>query len=154
MGSVELDISRNTLIIHAHIITYGEAANDEITQMIREEIETMWNEPESIITYASLDLQVLFKITATFSPIITDLEIYQNLDPLNNYFRIEEFSSTDISFVDGLGCNSGYFKKDNLCKGSTTAAHEFGHTLGLHHPKRLIFAAWGFRGLCIRGEPL
>ena len=70
-----------------------------------------------------------------------------NVDPRNNYFRIEKFVHGDISFVDGLGCNTGYFKLDNLYKGSTTAAHEYGHTLGLDHPKHLDIRGQGVPGI-------
>jgi hypothetical protein len=36
-----------------------------------------------------------------------------------------------------LGCNCGYFKLENLYLGSTTAAHEYVHTVGLDHPDDL-----------------
>jgi hypothetical protein len=47
MGSAELDLNHQ-LIIHSHFITYGNAADPAITENIREEIETMWNEPGAI----------------------------------------------------------------------------------------------------------
>ncbi len=47
MGEIELNKHGELLIIHSHIITYGHAADAAITAMIREEIETMWNEPEA-----------------------------------------------------------------------------------------------------------
>ena len=145
MGSAELD--NQQLNIYSHIITYGNAANPELTVLIRDEIETMWNEPKATLTLEDLQLSVRFNITATFLPGITDIEIYQNLDPKNNYFRIEEFAHGNISFVDGLGCNSGYFKLENLYKGSTTAAHEYGHTLGLEHPDDLDLRGKGVPGI-------
>jgi hypothetical protein len=94
----------------------------------------MWNEPCAIISLKGIEFRVVFSITALFEPTITPIEIYQNLDPKNNYFRIEEFAHGNISFVDGFGCNFGYFKLENLYKDSTTAAHEYEHTLGLDHP--------------------
>jgi len=102
--------------------------------MMREEIETLWNDPKGSLYIDGEKRDVVFSIAASFLPLITDIEIYQNLDPRNNFFRIEEFAYGNISFVDGIGCNSGYFKLENLYKGSTTAAHEYGHTLGLDHP--------------------
>ena len=66
---------------------------------------------------------------------------------MNNYFRVEEFSESHISFVDGIGSNTGYFKLDNLLNNSTTAAHEFGHTLGLLHPEHLDIRGKGAPGI-------
>jgi hypothetical protein len=74
-------------------------------------------------------------------------EIYSNTDAKNNYFRIEEYAYGNISFVDGLGCNSGYFKLENLYAGSTTAAHEYGHTLGLNHPEDIDYRGKGIPGI-------
>ena len=145
MGSVELDNRR--VIIYSHIITYGNAADPGSTENIREEIETMWNEPNGRLRFEGLMFEVVFKITSDCKPGITPLEIYQNLDPRNNYFRIEEFAAGNISFVDGLNCNSGYFKLENLYKGSTTAAHEYGHTLGLKHPADLDIRGKGIPGI-------
>jgi hypothetical protein len=145
MGIAEYDI--NQLFIHSHIITYGNAADPAVTEMIREEIETMWNEPGIAINLRDDLLQVVFTITGEHIPGITPIDIYQNLDPRNNYFRIEQFVHGNISFVDGLGCNSGYFLLENLYKGSTTAAHEYGHTLGLSHPDNLDIRGKGTPGI-------
>ena len=145
MGSAELD--KQQLIIHSHIITYGNAADAALTEMMRDEIETMWNEPEGSFNFDGSMFTVRFRITSSFQPGITDIDIYQNLDPRNNYFRIEEFAHGNISFVDGLGCNTGYFKVENLYKGSTTAAHEYGHTIGLDHPEELDLRGKGIPGI-------
>lgn len=145
MGSAE--INDQQLIIYSHIITYGNAADAALTEMMRDEIETMWNEPQGSLELDGSVFKVVFRITSSFQPAITDIDIYQNLDPRNNYFRIEEFAHGNISFVDGLGCNSGYFKLENLYKGSTTAAHEYGHTIGLDHPHDLDLRGKGVPGI-------
>jgi len=145
MGTAEIELQN--IIIYSHIITYGHAANPQITEQIREEIETMWNEPHAMIQLEEKNYRVVFNITATCMPQLADIDIYQNLDPRNNYFRLEEFARGNISFVDGLGCNSGYFIMENLYKGSTTAAHEYGHTLGLDHPEDLDLRGKGVPGI-------
>lgn len=147
MGEAELDIHHRQIIIYSNIITYGNAADPALTENIRDEIETMWNETSFNLHFENSLINVLFKINAYYQPEISPMEIYQNLDPKNNYFRIEEFAHGNISFVDGLKCNSGYFKLENLYKGSTTAAHEYGHTLGLDHPKHLDIRGQGVPGI-------
>lgn len=143
----EAEINNSQLIIHSHIITYGNVADDAITESIREEIETMWNEANGYLFINSNRLNVLFHITASFQPRITEAEVYENINPRNNYFRIEDFALGNISFVDGLGCNSGYFLLENLYKGSTTAAHEYGHTIGLDHPHNMDIRGKGVPGI-------
>lgn len=145
MGTVEL--LSDQVVIRSNIITYGNAASEEVTALMRDEIETMWNEPRAHILVAGRECAVVFRITSSYQPQLSDIEIYQNLDPQNNYFRIEEFAMGNISFVDGLGCNSGYFKLENLYKGSTTAAHEYGHTIGLEHPADLDIRGRGIPGI-------
>lgn len=146
MGEAEITES-NIITIHSHIITYGNAADDIVTERIRDEIETMWNEPNGIITINDWPFQVVFRISAEIRHDISELEVLQNTDPRVNYFRIEEYVNGNISFVDGIGCNTGHFKLENLYEGSTTAAHEYGHTLGLHHPEDLDIRGKGVPGI-------
>ena len=147
MGEAEILNGQNKIIIHSHIITYGNEANELITERIRSEIETMWNEPLAQVMIQNAPFLVQFRITAEEKKDISELEVLQNTNPKNNYFRIEKFVHGNISFVDGLGCNSGYFLLENLYEGSTTAAHEFGHTLGLDHPTFLDIRGQGVPGI-------
>jgi hypothetical protein len=73
--------------------------------------------------------------------------VFENTDPKNNYFRIEAASPVQVSFVDGIGCNTGFFLLQNLLQDSTTAAHEYGHTLGLRHPLIVDIRGRGVPGI-------
>ncbi|WP_018625781.1 peptidase M10 [Niabella aurantiaca] len=145
MGIIEYD--NQAIRIHSHIITYGNAAGSMLTEQIRAEIEAMWNEPGGSVWLKGAAWPVRFYITADYQPGIVPEEILGNDNPRNNYFRIEEYAQGNISFVDGLGCNTGYFKLENLYAGSTTAAHEYGHTLGLEHPEDLDYRGKGVPGI-------
>jgi len=147
MGEAEIDSIGRTIIISSHIITYGSEATEEVTERMRREIETMWNEPKAFVYLRNDHYKIIFQITAETRKNISELEILQNTDSRNNYFRIEKFAHGSISFVDGLGCNSGYFLLENLYEGSTTAAHEYGHTLGLDHPDELDIRGEGVPGI-------
>lgn len=143
MGEAEIDSYNHIIVINTHIITYGNAADENVTELIRAEIETMWNEPHGTMDIKGNKFLVSFHITAALNTLIDEIEIFSNTNPRNNYFRIEEYARGNISFVDNIGCNSGYFKLENLYKGSTTAAHEYGHTLGLQHPLNLDYRGKG-----------
>jgi hypothetical protein len=147
MGELEIDTGNGKLIFHANIITYGNAADPIVTERIRSEIESMWNEPRAAVMISNMMLDLEFRISADLVTMLDPYTVVSNLDPKNNYFRIEERSFHNISFVDGLGCNTGYFQYDNLYEGSTTAAHEFGHTLGLEHPSDLDYRGYGIPGI-------
>jgi hypothetical protein len=147
MGELELDTGTGRLIFRANIITYGNAADDVVTERIRSEIEDMWNEPQTMVSINDQLLELVFSIQAELARDIDPYVVVSNAEPRNNYFRIEERSFHNISFVDGLGCNTGYFQYDNLYEGSTTAAHEFGHSLGLEHPDDLDYRGYGVPGI-------
>ncbi|OLY91736.1 hypothetical protein SAMN05444008_1038 [Cnuella takakiae] len=147
MGAAELDAHNRTITIHSHFIFYGSAATPQLAEQLRDEVETLWNEPKAQVEIGRLLFTPQFRITASVADQMLDIDIYQNTDPRNNYFRIENFAATNISFVDGLGCNSGYFLLENLYAGSTTAAHEYGHTLGLDHPEELDIRGKGTPGI-------
>ena len=146
MGEAEIT-SSNIITIRSHLIIYGNSADDVVTDRIRDEIETMWNEPKAIVKLQDVSFEIVFRITAEINKGISELEVLQNIDPRTNYFRIEEYVNGNISFVDGIGCNTGHFKLENLYEGSTTAAHEYGHTLGLDHPKELDLRGKGVPGI-------
>lgn len=137
MGIIELDTDAKIIFIKSTIITYGNSVTYELTQQICDEIENMWNEPNGVVEIKNTNYTVRFMIDAQYNSLIVPETVLQNENPKNNYIRIEAFSKINISFVDGIGSNTGYFLTDNLYLNSTSAAHEYGHSLGLVHPAEL-----------------
>lgn len=145
MGEVELN--NNNLIIHAVIFIYGDAANDNIAKFVAADIAHFWNDAKATANIGGKQYHVAFNMEGIWAKQLQPEMIYENTNPRNNYYRIEEYASGNISFVDGLNSNTGYFKLDNLLHNSTTAAHEFGHSLGLDHPHNLDIRGEGVPGI-------
>ncbi len=145
MGEAEL--KNNQLIIHAVIFIYGDAANDDIAKFTAGDIAHFWNGAQGIANLRNRQYNVQFNMEGIWAKNLTPEMVFENTNPRNNYFRIEEYASGNISFVDGLNSNTGYFKLDNLLNKSTTAAHEFGHTIGLDHPEELDIRGKGIPGI-------
>jgi hypothetical protein len=133
MGEVELT-GNHELVIRSVICIYGDAATEILAEQIARDIQLHWNEPHAIVTIRKKVYTVRFEITGIFNSVLVPDKVWYNDDPKINFFRIETFASGNISFVDGIGSNTGYFKLENLLQTSTTAAHEYGHTIGLDHP--------------------
>jgi hypothetical protein len=152
MGEVELQPNNNLLIIHAVINIYGDAATEDLAFQIATDIEKFWNDAGGKVAFrdgwfSKKIYNVKFSISGKFDKALKPETVFENTDLRNNYFRIEEFAIGDISFVDGLNSNTGYFKLQNIVDNSTTAAHEFGHTLGLDHPHNLDIRGGGTPGI-------
>ncbi len=152
MGEVELQPNNNLLIIHAVIIIYGDAANDALAFQIATDIEKFWNDAQGKVAirngwFSKKIYNVRFSMIGKYNAELMPQMIFENTNPRNNYFRIEEYASGDISFVDEINSNTGYFKLQNILDNSTTAAHEFGHTLGLVHPHNLDIRGEGTPGI-------
>lgn len=148
MGEVE--IKGTSVIIHSVLFFYGGAANAALSFEIAKDIADHWNEPNAVINIDRKNYHVHFNIEGVWAATLTPEMVFENTNPRNNYFRLEAFAGTgfnDISSVDGLGSNTGYFKLDNLLNHSTTAAHEYGHTLGLDHPRILDIRGRGVPGI-------
>jgi hypothetical protein len=147
MGIAEINNNTNTLTIDAMLYFYGNAANDALSYEIAKDIYAHWNIADGYVTINNRRYKFILSAVGIYAPNLTQADVNANTNPLNNYFRIEENASGNISFVDGVGSNTGYFQLDNLLNNSTTAAHEFGHTLGLEHPQELDIRGQGTPGI-------
>ena len=137
MGEAELIKASRTIVIKSVLIFYGDAASADLTEQIADDTQCHWNEPRAEVIIDDQLYGVLFDIQGKYMPDLEPEAVWYNDDPTLNFFRIEEYVEGNISFVDAIGCNTGYYKLENLLQTSTTAAHEYGHTLGLVHPKVL-----------------
>jgi hypothetical protein len=147
MGEAELNNFSHRLTIRSTLWFYGGAAGSPLAIQIADDIAAAWNEPQATVKIRGEVYEVRFEIEGLYKPDLPPAAVWHNTDPRLNFFRIEEYSLHDISSVDGLGCNTGYFKLGNLLNHSTTAAHEYGHTLGLDHPKDLDIRGKGQPGI-------
>ncbi|HTQ29011.1 MAG TPA: hypothetical protein VMI35_12820 [Puia sp.] len=147
MGEVELDSLRHQLSIRSVFYFYGDASTKILSEQVAADIARYWNEPAGRVFIRREWYDVRFNIEGHWEPGLAPETVWYNNDPASNFFRIEAFSASDISFVDGLKSNTGYFKLGNLINNSTTAAHEYGHTLGLEHPAVLDIRGKGQPGI-------
>lgn len=134
MGEAELNGLTGELIIRSVFYFYGESSSAPFADLVAKDVEDYWNEPRTSVIIHKKIYSVRFDITGIHEPALKPETVWYNDDPKLNFFRIEQYVIGNISFVDGIGSNTGYFKLDNLMQTSSTAAHEYGHTIGLAHP--------------------
>jgi len=147
MGLAELIPHQHLLLIRSVFFFYGNAANEDLSKQIANDIELHWNEAAAFAIIKHNKYKVQFDIKGFHAKGLTPEDVFENTNPQYNYFRIEETSPLEVSFVDGIGCNTGLFLLKNLLQDSTTAAHEYGHTLGLVHPPDLDIRGKGTPGI-------
>jgi hypothetical protein len=147
MGEAEIKPASRQLCIHSTLFFYGNAASDALSLAIAKDIADHWNEAKGKVRMKNVLYDAVFEIEGILAKSLTPEVIFENNNRRNNYFRIEAFASGNISFVDGVGSNTGYFLLDNLLNNSTTAAHEYGQTIGLDHPEMLDIRGKGTPGI-------
>lgn len=127
--------------ISARLVFYGSEATHEVARSIVEEINRMYNEPKAEVRIAGKSYRVFFIIEYALLPLEEVFRLIpHNVDFRNNFIRLEKENMITRSFMGfGLGENVGHWIVTDQLGTSTTAAHEFGHGLGLDHPARLDY---------------
>lgn len=131
-----LHLPTTEVIVTSCLYLYGSEANHEIGGRIIEEINRMYNEPRGTVVIKDRSMRVVFDISYEIIDTNEALRMASsNESYLNNFIRIESENHITRSFMGfGLGDNAGHWLTSDNLGTSTTAAHEFGHSLGLDHP--------------------
>jgi len=132
---------KNRIEIISRLYLYGSEATEEVGNKIILEINSMYNEPAVYVDVNGQSLKVTFSISFKLLSVHEAmLRAAVNFDHKNNFIRIENKNHITRSFMGyGLGDNVGHWLTSDHLGTSTTAAHEFGHSLGLDHPVNLDF---------------
>ena len=108
----------------------GPGLNSENGRQAAEEISRMWNEPHAKVMIGNRVYQSEFVISYTLNRDVPWLE-FQSCG--ENKIVIKNLKSSDDRSSYGLDGSKGTFYTSDDLGHSTTAAHEYGHGLGLNH---------------------
>lgn len=139
-------LTEDEIQIKATIYLYGRYADAVMAGNISDEINKMWNQPLVMfpVNGKLYKINFLIEVVAAAIDMVRAL-IVENQSYEVNFIRIEEKNIVQRSMMGyGLGQNSGHWLVSDNLGFSTTAAHEFGHALGLPHPGRLDYRGTGY----------
>ncbi|MFZ4715101.1 MAG: hypothetical protein ACOYL6_15375 [Bacteriovoracaceae bacterium] len=129
---VHKDDANQTLEVIAQMNYSGDLENGlELSNASTQEIARMWNESEATTQIDQKTYQIKFTIGQTYNE---PKLIYRKKSCAHNFISIKKNSTPgERSYYRALYSNTGVFYTDDDLGKSSTAAHEFGHGLGLKH---------------------
>lgn len=129
------DEANKTLTVRSHFYFYG-LIDQNLSKDIATEINEVWNARRHQVMLNKVSYDLVFRITSSVVDIEEARDISYLANPMNNFVRIMEKANTSItsSFMVGH-TNSGVWLLSNQLGVNKTAAHEYGHSLGLDHPE-------------------
>ena len=128
---VEIDPNRHVISLTSHFHFYGPEATPALTYSSAEEISRLWNEPHAEVNLRGVPYRVQFRISYS----IGEASWYARLKHscANNHVLIRNLTEpADRSSFALRGAYGIFYTSDDLGH-TTTAAHEYGHGLGLNH---------------------
>jgi RHS repeat-associated protein len=147
-GEVTINKQSKTITVSANLIFYGEAASPALAKQTAADVQNLWNGAKGKTTIDGVEYNVQFNIKGeyrdAYGPIDATMFYFEkgfNDDVKNNFIEVKYKVDGGVSNMI-QGGNEGTFQLDNINgTGTTTEAHEFGHSLGLWpgtsdgHPK-------------------
>ncbi|MBX2952382.1 MAG: hypothetical protein KF870_07740 [Leadbetterella sp.] len=139
-------IEEDEIRVKARIFLYGKYADAPLAADIEAEINRMWNQPLVVIPVPDRYLKVRFQVRVEAITVEeAKQKMRENRSHEVNFVRVEDANIVERSMMGmGLGQNSGHWLITDQLGQSTTAAHEFGHALGLPHPRQLDYRGTGY----------
>ncbi len=131
------------LTFKSHLFLYGEV-DSELALNIASEINNVWNDQSVEVPLDGSLYKLKFEVTASVVSYDEALAVsLSTLHPAFNFIRILPAPNDHLtaSFMVG-NTNSGIWLLSQGLGYSRTAAHEYGHGLGLNHPQGESFAGY------------
>lgn len=144
-GIAAIDAKNHTVTVTSTMYFYGSSATADFARNTAASIQNQWNGANGTVKIGGESYKVSFAVkgvAVSDDAFLEVLSVPLNNSLENNYIRVEGATSHDLTGTsstdrkDGKsGGNTGYWSSNqNKENKGTTAAHEYGHGLGLRHP--------------------